>query len=1140
MANVSPPVVVKTGELHRKHPIIKTWKKYFVVLDTYTCKYFDDATSFYSGHHAFGVISLKGAMVFNGGESGTMNAPRIHIVSDPNAAHDIFDHRLTCFSHPDREVVEDWMDALQDTIVKRDNMEQQHAPFTADNVHITERGVVGVGLSIDSAATEEGNSSNGAVRKSVDLNPLQKIAQTFSKLHERDTVIGNGDNFHSQLHSSYDDSNRTRGDSDVNSLEDNSDLTLKQLRSGMKLNAIESVTLEDPPLPSDDLEVLPHTMREDIIQSLNQFRKNFETKTSLTNVKSRSIKWEFVCRKDGVSVYKRYVTAAEENSKYKMKSSSTSGRKRTRRVLYKAACYIPSTPHSIAAVICDPQSRPAWDIDFPFSTIVDNIGPSTDVLHVQGGVVWNETQRAASRSIHDHRDIVTEASRVEKLNVFHKRGIGSFASCIICFICSYYTSKYWTKENYGILLGEQIPIEWFGIDANIFGAIIGAMFGGILVGTLANFFIVPFFSYFYCGLVFDPNTYFSKRDFCILRHVEVNSVGDIEIVERSVDNVRCPRTLVHVRGEIYGGGFRITPTSRNSWPGSKVEYIIDADFNGNLFTDKIRNFMILNRIKVLPTLRELIAHCMQQQRHVDRSTWKSQGGGMEKKYYILERPIGDCIHAERSHLITNIAFRRVWNDTSKRTCWMGSNMLTTIDENIDGDGMGYRFKTLWDKSNRNVVGSPSSKNDVGNLSSGKTFDWIEGLPDIDAREEDNWDPEKWMHGMTRLATGGLKGVTNKHEDNTRTLGTRRLFVDVISDVAQDVFHSQGTAHYSDKMATHMLAVEARNLLEACTDNFLYAPKFLDKAYHAKSDIERFKLVMAFAVAGLYKNARQTKPSVPDLGKTYAGKMQNGSMCIVEMIGKEPPQVGFKVLSPSTKHKDDDGHSAGMSSGNESEFSEDEAYENMNYSEDDGNTSDNSNNVGNVQTTNSSKNITRAKSPMFSDDDEEEWIKEGNGREFKRMYDSIKIRNRYGDVGSRWKVKGSWDLITLFKGNIIETSWHGPTTVVFNNGSRVRYTMPTVLMTGVMWGERVTEIIGEMIFSDHQNNLECRLRFNPYVKSGVESLFKKTVSDHVRGEVLYKNKVVSVAEGSWLDGLYFDGKPYWEMHRDRPANIMKCE
>ena len=110
-----------------------------------------------------------------------------------------------------------------------------------------------------------------------------------------------------------------------------------------------------------------------------------------------------------------------------------------------------------------------------------------------------------------------------------------------------------------MLFGEIIPVEYFGMDASIFGAIVGGMFGGMLIGLLSNFFVVPLFSYMYWGgLILNPNEYFSKRDFCILRHVEISSVGDIEIVQRSVDNVRCPRTLVHVRGEVYGGGFYIT------------------------------------------------------------------------------------------------------------------------------------------------------------------------------------------------------------------------------------------------------------------------------------------------------------------------------------------------------------------------------------------------------------------------------------------------------------------------------------------------------------------------------------------------------------------------------------------------------
>jgi|TARA_B110000003_G_C16227712_1_gene369960 hypothetical protein len=133
------------------------------------------------------------------------------------------------------------------------------------------------------------------------------------------------------------------------------------------------------------------------------------------------------------------------------------------------------------------------------------------------------------------------------------------------------------------------------------------------------------------------------------------------------------------------------------------------------------------------------------------------------------------------------------------------------------------------------------------------------------------------------------------------------------------------------------------------------------------------------------------------------------------------------------------------------------------------------------------------------------------------------------------------MVTLFKGNTIETNWQGLTKVEFSDGSSICYTLPTVSMAGVMWGDRITELIGEMKFFDSENKLECVLKFNPYLKTGVESLFQsRTVSDHVRGEIksTTTGQILSVAEGSWLDGLQFDHVPLWEMRRDCPSKITK--
>ena len=346
---------------------------------------------------------------------------------------------------------------------------------------------------------------------------------------------------------------------DRNWLEDSVGTLSGQNNKNLGDRNVESVKLEDPPVPSDDMEVLPPKVRIHVSHMLKQFRKNFKPRKS-------GLKWHLVCRKDGVSLYKRYITDKEvkEESSTRMHLKNDEHSKRKARTVYKATCFVPSTPQAVAAVICDSMSRPAWDTDFPFVTMVDNVGASTDVLHVQGKVVWNETQPSMRGSTHDLRDVVTEALRIENLNIFTKRGIGSAAACCICFLCSYYFGHCWNKENCGNYLGEELPVNTLGINASVFGAVIGAFIGGILAGLLSNFFVIRTFSFYVWGLALNPNRYFSKTDFCVLRHAEVNAAGDIEIVEQSVTNVRCPKTLVHTRGEVHGGGFFISPTCSKS------------------------------------------------------------------------------------------------------------------------------------------------------------------------------------------------------------------------------------------------------------------------------------------------------------------------------------------------------------------------------------------------------------------------------------------------------------------------------------------------------------------------------------------------------------------------------------------------
>ena len=61
------------------------------------------------------------------------------------------------------------------------------------------------------------------------------------------------------------------------------------------------------------------------------------------------------------------------------------------------------------------------------------------------------------------------------------------------------------------------------------------------------------------------------------------------------------------------------------------------------------------------------------------------------------------------------------------------------------------------------------------------------------------------------------------------------------------------------------------------------------------------------------------------------------------------------------------------------------------------------------------------------------------------------------------------------------------------------------LTGVVLGDRVTEVVGNMRFTDVANGLECVLQFNPNRKLGVEGMFQgKTVSDLFRGIIVKKS------------------------------------
>lgn len=142
---------------------------------------------------------------------------------------------------------------------------------------------------------------------------------------------------------------------------------------------------------------------------------------------------------------------------------------------------------------------------------------------------------------------------------------------------------------------------------------------------------------------------------------------------------------------------------------------------------------------------------------------------------------------------------------------------------------------------------------------------------------------------------------------------------------------------------------------------------------------------------------------------------------------------------------------------------------------------------------------------------------------------------------------------------------GQNVVEFFDGGRITYTNPYALVKGIVWGERNFTWVGTAHFVDEKNHLSCNLHFNPDEKNGFSKMFsaQKTPDDHIRGEILsvppeapkqpsgstprkkQHKQIVSICEGSWLDGISFGEKSdkmvqYWKKSTYKPFRCIPIE
>ena len=131
--------------------------------------------------------------------------------------------------------------------------------------------------------------------------------------------------------------------------------------------------------------------------------------------------------------------------------------------------------------------------------------------------------------------------------------------------------------------------------------------------------------------------------------------------------------------------------------------------------------------------------------------------------------------------------------------------------------------------------------------------------------------------------------------------------------------------------------------------------------------------------------------------------------------------------------------------------------------------------------------------------------------------------------NNWKIYGYYEYIAKLKGftgNVIGGCFKGPNCIDFGNDDVITYNLPSMNISGLMYGRRIMEWEGRMEFLDKKNNIKAFLNFTP-----PPSFFKKFIepTDIFRGELLVDDIVVHSIEGSPIRSIKFDNEMYLNIY-----------
>lgn len=115
-----------------------------------------------------------------------------------------------------------------------------------------------------------------------------------------------------------------------------------------------------------------------------------------------------------------------------------------------------------------------------------------------------------------------------------------------------------------------------------------------------------------------------------------------------------------------------------------------------------------------------------------------------------------------------------------------------------------------------------------------------------------------MKGMIEMEYGGLQCVDKEAMERQRG-----VLLEVLKQLTKNILKGLTITHIS----LPIKIFEPRSSIQRIVDIWSFAPKYLNEAAASSDHLERLKLVIAFALSGIYICTSQYKPFNPILGET---------------------------------------------------------------------------------------------------------------------------------------------------------------------------------------------------------------------------------------------------------------------------------